>query len=126
MKPKSIRYSQWQVEQTEVFSATRDQWRRLIAAQIEKKPEIGKTKTTSDTKSEHPLVFFNKTENQMLKNGKSTNYNENRNRKNRRFLAKKKKRKTDLINGQNRKIENPNTLLLWFCFYESQSTSPLM
>ena len=92
MKPKSIRYSQWQVEQTEVFSATRDQWRRLIAAQIEKKPEIGKTKTTSDTKSEHPLVFFNKTENQMLKNGKSTNYNENQNRKNRRFLAKKKKK----------------------------------
>ena len=90
MKPKSIRYSQWQVEQIEVFAATRDQWRRLIAAQIEKKPGIGKTKTTSDTKSEHPSVFFNKTENQMLKNGKSANYNENQNRKNRRFLAKKK------------------------------------
>ena len=44
----------------------------------------------------------------MPKNGKSANCNENQTRKNRRFLAKKKKRKTDLINSQNRKIENPN------------------
>ena len=61
----------------------------------------------------------------MLKNGKSANYNENQNRKNRRFLAKKKKRKTDLINSQNRKIENANTSF-GFVFTESQSTSPLM
>ena len=60
----------------------------------------------------------------MLKNGKSANYNENQNRKNRRFLAKKK-RKTDLINSQNRKIENANTSF-GFVFTESQSTSPLM
>ena len=38
---------------------------------------------------------------------------------------KKKKRKTDLINGQNRKIENANTSF-GFVFTESQSTSPLM
>ena len=42
------------------------------------------------------------------------------------WQKKKKKRKTDLINSQNRKIENPNAPLLWFCLYESQSTSPLM
>ena len=52
----------------------------------------------------------------MLKNGKSTNCNENQNRKNRRFLAKKKKRKTDLINSQNRKIENPNAPSFGFVF----------
>ena len=37
----------------------------------------------------------------------------------------KKKRKTDLINSQNRKIENANTSF-GFVFTESQSTSPLM
>ena len=37
----------------------------------------------------------------------------------------KKKRKTDLINSQNGKIENANTSF-GFVFTESQLTSPLM
>ena len=76
--------------------AIRDQWRRIIAAQIEEKPEpqlvqIGKPKTASNSKSENPLKFFAKTENQMLKYGKSANRNEHQNRK------------TDLENSQNSK-----------------------
>ena len=43
--------------------------------------QIGKIKTASDIKSENPLVFFAKTENQMLKNGKSANHDEYQNRK---------------------------------------------
>ena len=47
--------------------------------QIEKKQE--KPKTTLGTKTEKPLVFFTKTENQMLKNEKSANGMEHQNRK---------------------------------------------
>ena len=43
--------------------------------------QIGKIKTASHSKSENPLVFFAKTENQMLKNGKSANRDEHQNRK---------------------------------------------
>ena len=43
--------------------------------------QIGKIKTASDIKSENPLVFFAKTGNQMLKNGKSANRDEHQNRK---------------------------------------------
>ena len=46
-------------------------------------------------KSENPLVFFAKTENQMLKNGKSENRNEHQNRK------------TDLKSGQTAKPKIP-------------------
>ena len=59
------------------FAAIQDQWRRLIAAQIEKKPEAKweKPKTTLDNKSEKPLVdvvfFLTKTENQVLKKRKT-------------------------------------------------------
>ena len=50
--------------------------------------QIGKAKTASDIKSENPLVFFAKTENQMLKNGKSANRNEHQNWKTEVFGAK--------------------------------------
>ena len=53
--------------------------------------QIGKPKTASNSKSENPLIFFAKTENQMLKYGKSANRNEHQNRK------------TDLENSQNSK-----------------------
>ena len=58
------------------FAAIQDQWRRLIAAQIEKKPEAKweKPKTTLDNKSEKPLVvvvFFN--ENRKLSAKKTEN-----------------------------------------------------
>ena len=43
--------------------------------------QIGKIKTASDIKSENPLVFFAKTGDQMLKNGKSGNRDEHQNRK---------------------------------------------
>ena len=43
--------------------------------------QIGKIKTASDIKSENPFVFFAKTGNQMLKNGKSGNRNEHQNQK---------------------------------------------
>ena len=43
--------------------------------------KIGKTKTTLGTKTDKPLVFFTKTENQMLKNEKSANRIEHQNRK---------------------------------------------
>ena len=42
--------------------------------------QVGKTETTSDIKYENPLIFFAKTENQMLTNGKSANRNEHQNR----------------------------------------------
>ena len=66
------------------LAAIRDQWRFVIAAQIEEKPEPKKVKwekpkTTLDIKSENQLIFFVKTEYQMLKNRKSTNCNENQN-----------------------------------------------
>ena len=51
------------------FTAIQDQWRCIIATQIDKKPEPKKEKlkTTSDTKSKNPLVIFTKTNNQRLK-----------------------------------------------------------
>ena len=61
------------------------------------------------TKTEKPLVFFRKTENQMLKNEKSANRNDHQNRKTEVFCNKN--RKTDLKNSQNRKTENPNAPL---------------
>ena len=45
-----------------------NQRRRVIAAHIGTQiGRIGKTETASDIKSENPLIFFAKTENQMLK-----------------------------------------------------------
>ena len=51
------------------FAIIRDQWRRIISAQTEEKPEPKKenTQTTSHIKSANPLVFLTKTGNQMLK-----------------------------------------------------------
>ena len=42
------------------FNIIRDQWRRIISAQTEEKPEPKKenTQTTSHIKSANPLVFF--------------------------------------------------------------------
>ena len=59
------------------------------------------TGTQIGQKSKYRIIFFTKTENQMLKYGKSANRNENQNQKNRIFLAQKPK--TDLKNSQNRK-----------------------
>ena len=57
-------------------------------------------------KSQNPLVFSAKTENQVLKNGKSANCNEHQNGK------------IDLKNSQNRKTENPNaSLVKLLCFH---------
>ena len=53
------------------FAAIQGQWRRLIAAQIEKKPEAKweKPKTTLDNKSEKPLVdVFNENRKLSAKN----------------------------------------------------------
>ena len=79
----------------------RTRLRHIIA---EEKPE--KTKTTVDTRSEKPLVFWPKTKNQMLKSVKTANRNIYRNRKTEIFRGKS--RKTDLKNGQNQETENPN------------------
>lgn len=68
---------------------------------MEEKPEPTeeKTKTTSDTKSQNPLMFFTRTENQILKNGKSA-------------INTKTEKKTDLKDSQNCETENPNVPLL--------------
>ena len=60
-------------------------------------------------KTENPLVFFAKTENQMLiRNGKSANRNELQNRKTRVFLAQKpKNRSKTWPKPQNRKFQCP-------------------
>ena len=60
-------------------------------------------------KSENLLIFFPKTENQILKNGKSVNRNEYPNRETE--VLWHKNRKTDLKNSQNRKTENPSAPL---------------
>jgi len=80
---------------------------RSIAAQSKEKTEpkehkIRKLKTTSDTKTEKPLVYFMKTENQMLENEKSANHNENEIRKTEVFGHENQK--TDLKTSQNCKI----------------------
>ena len=52
------------------FAAIRDQLSRIIATQIEEKPEPNrkkKTKIRSDSKFENPLICWSKTETQMLK-----------------------------------------------------------
>ena len=72
--------------------------------------KLEKPKTTSDTKSENPLVFLPKTENRMLKQSKTANRNRHKNRKTEGNGCKN--RKTDLKNGQNRKTENPNAPLV--------------
>ena len=71
---------------------------------------MGKTKTTTNTKSEKPLVFFPETENQMLIEGKPANRKRHQNRKTGVLCCEN--RKTDLINGQNRKTEKPNAPLI--------------
>ena len=72
--------------------------------------QTGKIKTASHSKSENPLVFFAKTENQMLKNGKSANRDEHQNRKSEVFGVETEK--TDLKNSQNCRTENPNAPFL--------------
>ena len=62
------------------------------------------------TKTDKPLVFFMKTENQMLKNEKSVNRNDHQNQKTEVFCNKNWK--TDLKNSQNRKTENPSAPLI--------------
>ena len=68
-----------------------------------------------DTRSEKPLVFWLKTENQTLKKRKTANRNRHQNRKTEVFRCKN--RKTDLKNGRNRKTENPNAPLCKQCIF---------
>ena len=83
-----------------------DQWRHLIAAQMEWEVELKKKrKNYMDTKSENLLLFLTKVENQMQKKGKSTNCNEHLNQNNLSCLDR------DLKKSQNRKTENPSTPL---------------
>ena len=57
------------------FAIIRDQWRRIISAQTEEKPEPKKenTQTTSHIKSANPLVLLTKTGN-AKKNQQTTKY----------------------------------------------------
>ena len=74
--------------------------------------------TSSDNKTEKPLLFSTKTENQMLKNEKSANRSEHQNRKTE--VVWHKNRKTDVKNSQkhkNRKSQCPPLkcfCLIWF------------
>ena len=70
--------------------------------------EIGQTGKTENRIGYQ--IFFVKTENQMLKDGKYANRNEHLNRETDVFWNTN--RKTDLKNSQNRKTENPNVPLL--------------
>ena len=64
-------------------------------------------------KSENPLIFFAKTENQMLKNGKSANHKEHQNQENRSFLAQKQKnRSKKLAKTAKPKIPMPLSLIM--------------
>ena len=64
-----------------------------------------------DIKSENPLIFFAKTENQMLK--KSANHKEHQNQENRSFLAQKQKnRSKKLAKTAKPKIPMPLSLIM--------------
>lgn len=56
-----------------------------------KQNQIEKSKNYMNTKSENLLPFLTKVENQMLKKGKSANYNEHPNQNNQSCLAQKPK-----------------------------------
>ena len=66
---------------------------------------MGKTKTTTNTKSEKPLVFFPETENQMLIEGKPANRKRHQNRKTAVLCCEN--RKTDLKMAKTAKPKNP-------------------
>ena len=66
LKPQSIQY-RWQVEHKEVSQLWRQKDCRSDRGGIG--TQTGKAKTTSDSKSENPLVFLTKTENQVPKFG---------------------------------------------------------
>ena len=79
-----------------------------------RKKKIGKTKNYIGYQNRKlkPLIFFTKTENQILKNENSANRIEHQNRKTEAFWHKN--RKTDQKNIQNRKTEKPNPPLLGY------------
>ena len=70
--------------------------------------EIGQTGKTENRIGYQ--IFFVKTENQTLKNGKYANRNEHLNRETEVFWIKNGK--IDIKNRQNRKTENPNVPLI--------------
>jgi hypothetical protein len=72
--------------------------------------QIGKIENRIGYQIRKPLVSLPKTENQMLKKGKTANRNRHQNGKTDVFWCKN--RKTDLKTGQNRKTDNPNAPLL--------------
>jgi len=92
------------------FASIPDQWRRIITALIEDKqePKCEQPKNTSDTKSENPLVFLMKTENEILRTEKYTNRNQQQNPSTEVFSARKPRNRSspNLKNYQNRKTEN--------------------
>ena len=72
----------------------------------EPESNLEKLKTTSNTKSEKPLIFLPKQQNQVLKNGKTATRNGHQKQKS--DVCQCKTRKTDLQKVQKKKIENPD------------------
>ena len=89
------------------FAIIRDQWRRIISAQTEEKPEPKKenTQTTSHIKSANPLVLLTKTGNQMVK--KISKPRSTPKPKDQRFPAQKTKNRSKIA-----KTENPNAPII--------------
>ena len=86
------------------LAAIRDLWRRVIAAQIEEKPEpIGKTENRIEYQIRKPVNSF--------RGKRKPNAKIRKMRKPQR-TPKPKNRITDLKYSQNRKTENPDAPLL--------------
>ena len=78
-----------------------------------------------DTKTEKPLVYFTKTENQMLKNEKSANRNENKNRKTEVFRHENQKAIYKLAQTAKLKIPMNNTCNhIWTNFCHESAIRP--
>ena len=70
-----------------------------------------KPKTASDIKSENPSLFFAKTENLMLKNGKSANRNEHQNRKTEVYWHRNRKTNLKIAKTAKPKIPMPPSVV---------------
>ena len=93
----------------------------------EPESNLEKLKTTSNTKSEKPLIFLPKQQNQVLKNGKTATRNGHQKQKS--DVCQCKTRKTDLQKVQKKKIENPdaspNLIQGFFFYFDHQNRAPL-
>lgn len=85
------------------FAAIRDQQRRISASQIEEKPEpqYEKPKQHIEYQIQAPVQTFDENRKPNAENGKSTERNEQQNRKTDVFWHRNQK--PDLKKGQNRK-----------------------